>query len=164
MNDNNVPLSQEIEAHKLEASPVRDLFKLQLADQVTVLYLTGSEAVVWGGQTWEQWPNSFSGGAQNSNNERSRPKFTIANPEGIFSLWCEQGVIDGAILTRYRVGLDDLQSDVRNYAKNVWTIFRVLNLNKTIAVLECRSLMDGQSFILPSRAFYPPDFPHVSLQ
>lgn len=164
MNENNIPLAQEIEAHKLEAEGVRDLFKLQLADSVTVLYLTDKETLVWGDQTWEQWPNSFTGASQNSSGEKSRPKFTIANPEGIFSSWCEQGVIDGSVLTRYRVSKSDIESGVRNYAKNVWTISRVLNVNKNIASMECRSLLDGQSFILPSRAFYPPDFPHVSLQ
>lgn len=164
MNENNIPLSQELDAHKLESDGIRELFKIQLSDGVTLLYITAHNSVTWGDQTWEEWPCTLSDTSQNSTGEKSRPKFSLANPTGVFSLWVSQGVCDGAIVTRYRVLKTDLDSDVRAYAKNVWTVFRVTSLNKDLVVFECRSLLDGQSFQLPARAFYPPDFPHVSLQ
>ena len=53
MNENNIPLSQELDAHKLESDGIRELFKIQLSDGVTTLYITAHNSVTWGDQTWD---------------------------------------------------------------------------------------------------------------
>jgi lambda family phage minor tail protein L len=165
MDKVNIPLSQQVEAHKLEAQGLRELFKLQLKDgSNTVLYLTAHNQISWGGQTWEEWPCKLTGYAQNSNGEKSRPKFTVANPEGVFSLWVDQGATDGAILHHYTVQTSDIDSGSVVYMKNIWVVNKPVSLNKNMVVLECRSTFDGHNFKIPPRAFFPPDFPHVSLR
>lgn len=161
----NVPLSQQIDAHKLESEGLRQLFKLQLRDPgSTVLYLSPTNTITWADQQWDEWPCNLTGRAQNSSGEKSRPKFSVANPEGVFSLWVGQGVLEGAILNEYEVLTADVKADARVYTRRVWVIHRPISLNKNIAVFECRSVMDGQNFKIPARAFYPPEYPHVSLQ
>lgn len=164
-NSSNVPLSQQIEAYKLEAQGVRQLFKLQLKDEgSTVLYMSPENTVTWADQVWEEWPCKLTGYAQNSSGEKSRPKFTVANPEGIFSLWVGQGSLDGAILTHFEVSTSDLESDARIYLKRLWVVHKPMTLNKHMVVFECRSTFDGHMFKLPPRSFYPPEYPHVTLQ
>lgn len=164
-NSSNVPLTQQVEAYKLEAAGVRELFKLQLRDMgSTVLYLSPKETVTWADQQWDEWPCTIAGFAQNTNGEKSRPKFTVANPEGVFSLWVGQGAVDGAVLSHYEVQQAEIESGALVYTKRIWTISRTVSLNKNMVVFECRSIFDGQQFKIPARAFYPPEYPHVTLR
>lgn len=161
----NIPLSQQVDAHKLESSGLRKLFKLQLRDESsTILYLSPENTIQWADQQWDEWPCSLTGYSQNTSGEKARPKFTVANPQGVFSLWVGQGAVDGAILNQYEVLKDDIDSDARIFTRMVWVIHRTISLNKNVAVFECRSVLDGQNFKIPARAFYPPEYPHVSLQ
>lgn len=164
-NLNNIPVSQEFDAHELESKGIRELFKLQLRDDSnTVLFVNNFNEVTYAGQTWEYWPCKMTENSQDSSGEMSRPKISFANPNGAFSLWIGQGVTEGAVLTRYRVLLTDLEADVRSYHKNVWTLSRPVNLSKNLVTFECRSMLDGHNFQLPARSFYPPEFPHVTLR
>lgn len=161
----DVPYSQTFDAHELESQGIREFFKIEfLGPDDPVLYITPFNEIVWLDQTWESLQCSMSENAQNSSGEMSRPKFTIVNPNGMFSLWVEAGYTDGAILTRYRSLLSDIDNGVAAYTKQVWTLSKVANLNKNLVSFECRSTIDGANFDLPARAFYPPEFPHVSLQ
>lgn len=165
MNDNNVPLSQEIEAYKLQADGIRELFKLQLKDEGNnVLYMTPQNSIRWADIDWEEWTCKLTGYAQNSSGEKSRPKFTVANPGGVFSVFIDQGATDGAILTHYEVLASDIESDARIYTKRMWIINKPLMLNKGMVTFECRSTFDGHNFKIPARSFFPPDFPHVTLR
>ena len=165
MDDLNIPLSQQIEAYKLEAQGLRELFKLELKDNTgTVLYLTPHNQITWAGHTWEEWPCKITGYAQNSSGEKSRPKFTATNPEGVFSLWVDQGATDGAILTHYTVQTSDIDTNSAIYEKRIWVVNRPVSLNKNMVVLECRSTFDGHNYKIPPGAFFPPDYPHVSLR
>lgn len=165
MSEVNVPLSQIFDAHELESKGIRELFKLQLRDAAsTVLYVNNHKELDYLDKLWEYWPSKMTESGQNANGEAYRPKITFANPSGVFSVWVGNGETEGAILTRYRVLLTDLEAGVRAYSKNVWTIGKPLSLNKDLVTLECRSMLDGHHFKLPARSFYPPDFPHVSLR
>ena len=165
MDNSNIPLSQQIEAHKLEARGIRELFKIQFNDPGnTVQYMTAQNSITWADQLWEEWPCKITGYAQNSSGEKSRPKFTVANPNGIFSILIDQGHMDGAILSHYEVLASDIESDARIYNKHLWVIHRPISLNKNMAVFECRSTFDGHSFKIPARSFFPPEYPHVTLR
>lgn len=161
----DIPISQQFDAFELESKGYRDLYKLELRDAgATVLFLTPHNEITYMDQTWEYWPCQISEYAQNSTGEQSRPKFSSVNPNGVLSLWIEQGVLDGAVLTRYRVLLTDLEADVRAYSKHVWVMSKVLNLNRDLVTFELRSTLDGPNYHLPARSFYPPEFTHVSLR
>lgn len=161
----DIPISQQFDAYELESKGIREFFKVEfLAEGQPILYLTAHDRIEWLGHVWEQIPCKMSDTAQNSNGEMSRPKFSVVNPDGLFSLWIESGLTDGALITRYRILLSDLEYGVSAYTKSVWIISKVISLNKDLASFECRSTMDGASYDLPARSFYPPFFPHVSLK
>jgi phage-related protein len=160
----DTPVSHQFDAFELESKGYRDFYKIELRDTAgSVLYLSPYEETQWLGQTWESIPCKLSDFAQNSTGEQSRPKFAVANPNGIFSLWIERGALDGALLTRYQVLLSDYDAGVSAYAKRIWNVSKVLSLNHNMVTVELRSTLDGANFILPARCYYPPDFPHVSL-
>ena len=161
----DIPLSQQFDAYELESKGLRDLFKVELNDAShTTLYVTPHAQVNYMDHTWEYFPCKLSDKAQNSTGEQSRPKLTFVNPKGAFSVLVEQGSVDGAIISRYRVLLSDLAADVRAYTKNMWIISKVVSLDKNLAVFELRSTLDGPNYLVPARSFYPPEFPHVSLR
>lgn len=165
MIETNLPLSQVFDAFELESQGIREFFQLELRNAGGVnLYLSPQNTAEFLGRTWESLPCKLSDVSQNSTGEQSRPKFTAANPQGVFSLWVQNGAIDGAILTRYRVLMSDLTANTRAYAKNTWLVSKVLSLNKDTIIMELRSSLDGPNYQVPSRSFYPPDFPHVSLR
>lgn len=160
-----VPSSHLADAHELESKGVRDLYKIELRDTSnTVLLFNAQNPVVWQGNTYESLPCSMTETAQNSTGEQSRPKFSSVNPDGLFSLWVQQGALDGAVFTRYRFLLTDLAEDNNTFVRKLWIMSKVISLNKSMLVCELRSSMDGVNFMLPARSFYPPAFPHVSLR
>lgn len=160
-----LPVSHQFDAHELESAGYMDLFKIEfLEPENSYIYLSPMNEVEWLDQTWEELPCKLSDVAQNSSGEMNRPKFSVANPAGLFSTWIEKGLAEGALVTRYRVLLSDFKVGNNAYAKSVWVLSKVVSLNKDIAVFELRSTLDGTNFTLPARSFYPPDFPSVRLQ
>jgi phage-related protein len=165
MINQKIPISQQFDAFELESRGIREFYKIEFASEDdATMYITPHNQYDWLDHTWETLPCKLSENSQNSTGEQSRPKFTVLNPAGIFSTWIESGKTDGAIITRYRALLSDLEAGVNAYTKNIWVLSKVVNLNKDVAVFELRSTIDGVNFSLPARSFYPPDFPTVSLR
>jgi lambda family phage minor tail protein L len=160
-----IPQSHIDDAYKLDGDAKVDLFKIVLNQTAgsTVICLTAKQEVTWQGMTFESIPVSLAQEGTNATGEWKRPKFTLANPDGIWSAFIAQGKLDGAQITRYRVLKPHVDTDTGIYQMNTWRISKPLSLNKTMAVFELRSPLDGQQFLLPGRAFYPPEYPHVSL-
>lgn len=128
-----------------------------------MICLTGKKDVVWQGMTFESIAVTLTGEGVNTNGEWNRPKFTVANPDGVFSAFVAQGKMDGAMITRYRVNKADVDGNIGRYQMNVWRQSKTLSMNKKLVVFELRTPLDGPQFFLPARAFYPPEYPHVSL-
>ncbi len=165
MTANNLPISQQFDAFELESKGIREFYKLEFLDgEEFTMYLSPHNEYDWLDHTWNFLACKISESAQNSTGEQSRPKFSIVNPNGLFSTLIEQGKTDGALVTRYRILLSDLEAGVNAYVKHIWVLSKVVSLNKDSAIFELRSSMDGAFFDLPARSFYPPDFPTVSLR
>lgn len=161
----DIPISQQFDAFELESRGLREFYKIEFTTQDdATMYLSPHDQIEWLGHLWEFLPCKISENAQNTTGELSRPKFTIVNPEGIFSTWIENGYVDGALVTRYRILLSDLEAGVNAYTKSIWVMSKVATLTKDLAIFELRSTLDGANFSLPARSFYPPDFPTVSLR
>jgi lambda family phage minor tail protein L len=152
-------------AFELETDAMVDLFKIQLNQTAgsTILCITDKQQVTWQGMTFEALACNLTGVGVNTNGQWMRPKFTVANPDGLFSAFVAQGKMDGAIITRYRVAKPDVDMNVGRFAMNVWRQSKTLNMAKMLVTFELRSPLDGPMFKLPARAFYPPEYPHVSL-
>jgi lambda family phage minor tail protein L len=165
MTIDTIPQEHINDAFQLDADAKVDLFKIVLNQTAgsTILCLTAQQEVTWQGMTFESIPVTMSQEGVTTSGEWKRPKLTLANPDGIWSTFIAQGKLDMAQITRYRVLLTHVKANAGIYQMNTWRISKPLQLNKTLAVFELRSPLDGASFLLPGRAFYPPEYPHVSL-
>jgi phage-related protein len=161
----DIPGAQKSDAHALESKGLRALFRIELRDEgFTTLYLTPHNTFNFMGRQWQSLPVQLSDVAHNSSGEMSRPKLTVANPAGMFSLWVGAGYLQNAVVTYYEVLASDIDIGAWNYSRNVWIASKVLSLSRDVVVLELRTMLDGFNYTLPARNFYPPDFDHVSLQ
>lgn len=158
-----VPVEHMEDAQKLDADAYVDLFQLILSDGVTKLHLKKDHDVTWQGDDYEGTGIKIDGVGKYADDETSRPRLSIINPEGVYSALIDQGYIDKATVVRYRVLKEHIEQDVAIYRRQQWKVSRVATLTKAIVVLELRDMMDGQTFLTPGRMFIPPDFPAVSL-
>lgn len=160
----DIPYSHQQEAHSLNPAGIVELYQIDLlSNPPRSIFITGKDGRTWQGTQYESIPCNMSETAQNSSGEVSRPKFSVANPAGMFSAFVAAGQLDNATVTRLRVHRADYENDVNNFLINIWRVSRIVSVTRDLVVVELRSVLDGQNFKLPGRQFYPPDFPHVSL-
>jgi lambda family phage minor tail protein L len=165
----DIPLGQVQEVQLLESQGFATLLTIQLMATVAgsgsvFLRFHGHGQVTWQGNTFENIPFSLSGLGSNSSGEVIRPKLILPNAAGAFSTYAHQGWLNNAMVTRQIVRRADLDGDVNSFSQKKWRISKILNLAKTMVTVELRSVFDGQSFKLPPRAYFPPEFPSVSIQ
>lgn len=154
------------EAMKLDADGYANLFSIRMfpaGEPEVLLNFTPQKTVTWQGQTWSNMPIALTDYVRNTRGEMARPKMTIANPEGVFSEYVHARWMDNAEVVRLRVLGQHLDADVNSYLKNTWKVRKVMNLSRVIAVFELGDILDGPSFVLPAKAYYPPDYPTVSI-
>lgn len=159
---NDLPLSIRNSIHDLEPEAMLRLFMIKLTDG-TIFRLSPYGEITWQGHVYDAIPCHMTEVNQDADGKVTRPKFSFANPEGLFSAEIYQGKLDNAQLTRYRLLKRDLDLDNDFKVTEMFRITRIVNLSQSIAVAEMRDVMDGQNFKLPARAFFPPEFPHVKL-
>ncbi len=164
-NSGNAPTHIQ-EAMKLEADGYAHLFFIRMTppgQPEVILTLCPNKTVTWQGYTWETYAVNLTDYSRNSSGEMSRPKFSVGNPEGVFSRYVHARWMDNAEVIRYRVLGQHLSANVNSFLKNTWRVRRALSLSRTLAVFELGEVVDGPFFLLPGRAFYPPEFPTVSI-
>lgn len=159
----NVPLEYQKEAYLLDATGMAELFQITLLNSVGVLHFTPYLDVTWQGNDWTSFPCKITGTGTQASGENVRPRMTIANPDGLLSGYVHSGVLNNALIERYRVSPDDLDLNINQFIKNTWRVSKIVTLNKNMVVLELRSALDGHNFKIPGNSFFPPDYPHVSL-
>ncbi len=161
----DVPTSISDTVYDLTPTAIVELFRLDLLDAgSTVIFFTAQEAKTWQGDLYDTVPCNLASVSLNADGEVSRPKFTIANPQGLFSSHVQKGNLDGAILTQIRILKADLDADLDVKMISKWRVSRIPSMNKRALVMELRTILDGHLFKVPSRVFIPPEFPHVSLR
>ena len=152
----------------LEARGYVELFKIDLRrpdGTVYTLYLCSQKEVIWQGTTWASgMPCTISESSQNISGEVTRPKFTVVNPDGVWSRYIHQRWADNATFSRYRVLVPDILANVNAFQLNLWRMSKVVSLTKNSVVLELRTALDGHNFKLPGDTFRPPKYPTVSVQ
>ncbi|AJD82916.1 minor tail protein L [Achromobacter phage JWF] len=163
---NNLPSTHVKDAFELTPESQVDLImiELNLNGGGQIICITSRQEFTWQGRKYEFLPNAIAGEGVSTQGEAKRPKFTVANPDGAFSAFVAQGKMDGATITRYRVSLADITNNINRFQMNRWRVSKVASMTKSMLTFELRSPLDGQFFLLPAEAFYPPEYPHVSLQ
>lgn len=163
MIEKNPPESHVEDSQKLEADAIVDLFEITLNDTVTKIYMKMNSTVDYQGKTYQGTLIKIDGVASYADDQVSRPKLSVWNPEGVFSSFIDQGLLDNGRVKRIRVLKEHLDNNVNISRTQQWRITRVASNVKPIIVLELRDMLDGQMFLTPARMFIPPTFPVVSL-
>ena len=153
------------EALKLDAMGYRALFFLRLRPPGlpdVLLYFTPLQEVTWQGKTFINHPCTISGYRRAGDEEQSRPKFTVVNPDGVFTKYAHEGWMDNAEVQRYYVLKTHLENDVNSFVKHTWRVSKIVSASRDVLVTELRGATDGQAFIMPAGQYMPPKFPQVS--
>ena len=161
----DIPTSISDTIYDLSPEGLVELFKFELLDEgSTVIYFTAQEEVTWQNNLYDSLPCTLSSISLSADGEVSRPKMTIANPQGIFSSHVQSGNLDGATLVQIKILKTDLDANLDVKMTSQWRVSKILSLNMRAMILELRTVLDGHLFKVPSRVFIPPEFPHVSLR
>lgn len=161
----DLPTGMKTSAQELSPDAIVSLFQMVLTNTGTpvVIYFTAHKQVTYLGNTYSEIPCTMTQMEQDSQGRANRPKFTFANPGGIFTSSIQQGFIDNAALTRLRILKADLDANVNAKVTEKFFVSKVIMVNKDMVSVELRDVFDGHMFKLPARSYYPPEFPHVSL-
>ncbi len=159
----SIPQSIIDDAYELDGTAKVDLYRLELTNAVVVA-LSPKKQYVWQGLTYEEVPCTLSQIARAADGELTRPKFSVVNPNGLFTSSVHNRVLENADLYHIQAMLPDVIADNGLALVRQYRITRVLSVTKEVIVLEARGMLDGAFFRLPNEAFYPPAFPHVSLR
>lgn len=161
----DLPTGMKSSAQQLSPDAIVSLFKIELTNgsSPTVIYFTPHNEIAWLGNTYSEIPCTMAQMEQDAQGRANRPKFSFANPGGIFTSSIQQGYIDGAALTRFRILKADLDANIDAKVTEKFFVSKVLMVNKDIVSVELRDVFDGHMFKFPARSYYPPEFPNVSL-
>lgn len=160
----SVPVEHVEDSKKLEGADGRvRLYELTLNDGSTIFHLKAKDSVTWQGDDYEGTALIFDKVSRNADDKVSRPKLSLINPNGVYSFYVDQGLLEGATLIRHTVLREHIDNDINISIRNKWKVSRVSGLNERYLVLELRNVIDGHDFISPGRMFIPPEFKQVSL-
>lgn len=164
----DLPQSHIEESMKLEAQGYVELFKLDLYPpngSTISLFLCPTVDTNWQGKLWNSGiPCSLSGDSYNVSGEETKPKFSIANPNGTFSRYVHQRYTENATVSRYRVLTSHINADLNIFQLNSWRWSKTISLGTDMVVAELRGALSGHNFKIPAETYRPPKYPAVSVQ
>lgn len=163
MSRTDVPSSLLDTTQDLTPEPLVLLYRIVLSGGTTFRISPKNEET-WQGNVYDPVPCIMTDMSIEADGRMNRPKFTFVNPAGMFTSSVATGAMDNAIITRYRILRSDLDANNNFALTEAFRVSRVMSLNKVQVILELRDVLDGHNFLLPARAFYPPEFPSVSLR
>ncbi|RUU74356.1 hypothetical protein [Mesorhizobium sp. M7A.F.Ca.MR.362.00.0.0] len=152
------------ESQKLTADAFVNLYEIQLRTEPVILLLSDSVTRTWGGRVWEMFGVQLSGEKRSADDEETRPKLQLINPEGVFSTLVRQRLLDRATVIRYRLLRDHFEADVQIYQRRMWYVSRISDVTAGQSITaELRVMTEGPNSKVPARQFMPPEFPMVRL-
>ena len=159
-----IPTEHVEDAQKLTgADGIVELLVLELSKGAGTFRIKDNGEGMWGGDRYEYYPFSIGGVEYKSSEEESRPTLKLANPEHLFTSSIDQGYLEKATITRYRLLRDNYDNDRDIKEERRWYVRRIVEVASTHIVVELSNLIDGPNYVVPSRMYIPPEFPVVSL-
>lgn len=156
----SLPQSIQDDAFNLEAKAMVILYKIALTTG-PIFCLSPRGTWTWQGDTYDEVPCNMTQITRQGDGKLSRPKFTVVNPEGLFTAYINSLDVENASITRHRILKSDLEADLNVALSETYRISRILSVTRGVVSFECRGTLDGVNFKLPARTFNPPEFPHV---
>lgn len=161
-----IPQSQIEDAHKLTADGEIDLFELTPSIGTGVINFKADNNVDWQGSTYYGLPLQFTGDTKSTQGASSQPRLVIGQENADLSLFKPlifDGTLDGAIVTRIHILLDDLLNNRLVRTLHYYRVRRVEGYSRTSISLQLASLSDSLGFSMPFRSYLPPAFKAVTL-
>lgn len=158
-----IPSSHIVDAQKLEADGIVELFRLAIYGGQFIRFKRDKTGT-WQGNSYSGVALQMTGSGSYADQQVARPKLAVQNPDSIFSPSINQGLLERAILTRYRILKADYDANINIYVSQVWYVGRVTALTKHFFSVELRALGDNANFTIPGKTFSPPDFPSVMVR
>ncbi len=163
------PVPHVDEALKLTSDALVDLWEISIRTPDATSYMRFRDGPMgsstpWNGKVFDHLPCKFTGWSRSSEDEKARPQLQVLNPLGAFNDPVFKGYFDNALLQRYRVLRQHIESNTPLYQLEVWFISRPKDLLAGQSVtFECRALSDGPDQLVPARSYMPPEYPMTSL-
>lgn len=158
-----LPQGVRAENNELQHSQPLELIKVRIeTEEIPVIQrLCLTEDLNWQGEVWVKSAFSITGIGDRAGGEKVRPRLMLPNPEGIYSYYIQQGFLDNALITYYRVHPSDIDNG-ENLAYQFY-VARITEHNRQHISCQLNALSDGNNFKLPSRRFVQPEFNLVRL-
>lgn len=134
-----------------------------LGNDVVLRYTVFEGDKTYLGVTYKFLPFEVTNLNLTSSGERNRPILNIVNPDGGFSPYLRDGVVEGALVQILRVPASKFKANLPVYRKLLFTVFHVKGYNANTVALELRGGTDGAKSTFPPRSYYPPHFGVVSI-
>lgn len=160
------PSSQIQDAHKLIADGKLNLFELVPNDGSGTVYFKADNNVTWQGKTYTGLPLTFTGEKRSAQGASPQPNLTIGDQQvdlSPFKPFVYDGYLDGAVVTRHEILLDDLVNNRNVRATTFYRVRRVTGYSRSQIALQLATLSDSLGFSMPIRQYYPPAFPAVTM-
>lgn len=149
-------------AHDLTPEGFVDLFDIVLAEEAGSIHVTSQVGYTFNGIVYVEHPCHLTSVGQQADSEVTRPRFTVANPEGVFTAAVNQRLLENGYILRHRALLSEVPLGIGLTRK--FRIGRVANVSRVSITMELRGALDAGNFKFPPRAFNPPEFPFVRLR
>lgn len=159
----DLPTTFNQSVYDLEPAALMEFFVLTLRDG-TIIPFSSYPDFTYRGTVYSQIGCTLSPSSIDANGRQNRPRFTFVNPEGLFTHAVGKGLLEEAVLTHREALVMDVMADSEFFIERTLVITRVMSVSRFMVATEMRDIMDRHDFVVPSRAFYPPEFPHVRLQ
>lgn len=160
-----LPNSITAQAHSLTPDDLHTLVKMEIFpvdnSPSIMLYFTDKQELQFGSNHYESFGFQLIGGGLDAGGEKSRPRLQMPNPNGMFSIFTQNGDLEMARVDRFFVHPNDLATAVG--IKSSWYVSRVESVNKSMVILELAALTDGPKVRVPNRTFMYPEFRSVRL-
>lgn len=162
---NAIPTEHIVDAHKLDADGALDLFELTPSSGSGTIRFKDGNDFTWRGNLYTGVPLAFSGD-EISSERSSLPRLVIGQENvdlSIFKPLIFDGSLDGAIVTRIHILLDNLINNRLIREVFLYRVKRLENYNVVQVTMQLASLSDSLGFAMPYRGYYPPAFPAVQI-
>lgn len=159
----SVPNQHTQESQSLNPQDFLDFIEIRMASGAIVRLCEYGE-YNWNGMLFEYGYIQITGADERNNGEKIvRPILNFANPEAAFHLPVSQGLLDQAVVSRFRVLPKNLNASPAIFEPRTWRLTRITNMTRQVLSAELRSVSDIQETIMPPRQYLRQDFPSVSL-
>lgn len=161
-----IPPEHIADSHKLVADARVELFELTPSGTVGVVRFKRDNDIDWLGNTYRGIPMVLSGEKKSSDEGLAMPRLTIGQENmdlSDFKPLAFDGYLDGAVIVKYTVLLDDILNNRNIKQVTTYRVKRLEENSRSKISMQLATLSDALGFMMPYRQFLPPAYPSVQM-